>query len=104
MTTKYHKQFGQVEIISQDSNVTVIRVVETSEEKRLLTKFANMLIQDEPFVKVTKKKVVQAKPVFTEQDDINVAIYQEKERKKLMREMSMTFEQKRESNKYNALR
>lgn len=100
MTTKYHKTFGQVEIVKEDANSTTIVVIATGEEKKLLKKFADILISDEPFVKATKKKVVKEAPAYTEQDEINIAIYQDKEWRKTMREVSLTPAQRAENARY----
>lgn len=66
MTTKYHKTFGQIEITREDSQSVTIVITKTGEEKKLLRKFADMLISDNPFVKVKKEKAVRKE--LTEED------------------------------------
>jgi len=41
MTTKFHKTFGQVEVISQDDTFTII-LTATGEEKKLMTQFTKL--------------------------------------------------------------
>lgn len=62
----YHKTFGEIEILLKDNTATTIVILSTGEEKRLLNKFADALISNEPFVKV--KKVVTEKRQLTEED------------------------------------
>lgn len=55
-TTKFHKTFGQVEVLSSDSTFTTIVIAETGEEKRLATKYA--FLTDAPVTKVKKVKSI----------------------------------------------
>jgi hypothetical protein len=72
MTTKFHKTFGQVEVISQDLNTTTILVLKTNEVKKLINQFANL--SDSPFVELKVKKVSQAKIKLTKEEEERVAI------------------------------
>ena len=62
----YHKTFGEIEVLIKDNTTTTIVVLATGEEKKLLNKFADMLISDKPFTKA--KKVVDEKKELTEED------------------------------------
>ena len=46
---KYHKTFGQVEIIETNEKTTTLRVLATDEIKKLSTQFANKYISETPF-------------------------------------------------------
>lgn len=74
MKTAYHKQFGQIEITSIDATTTTITIASTGEVKKLLNKFANLLIQDEPFTKAAKKpstkEVLASRELTQEEKDI----------------------------------
>jgi DTW domain-containing protein YfiP len=72
MTTKFHKTFGQVEVINQDLNTTTILVLKTNEVKKLINQFANL--SDSPFVELKVKKVSQAKIKLTKEEEERVAI------------------------------
>lgn len=62
----YHKTFGEIEVLIKDNTATTIVVLSTGEEKRLLNKFADLLISEKPFAKA--KKVVVEKKELTEED------------------------------------
>lgn len=96
----YHKTFGEIEILSKDQVSTTIVVLSSGEEKKLLNKFANALISESPFVKAKKAKSVAQAPVYTEQDNINFAIYKDREWKKTVREALMTPQQRLENARY----
>ena len=70
-TTKFHKQFGQVEVISSDANFTTIVVTATGEEKKLANKYVTL--SDVPFVKEKKVREKAVKYVPTEEDKKNAA-------------------------------
>jgi DTW domain-containing protein YfiP len=72
MTTKFHKTFGQVEVLNQDLNTTTILVLKTNEVKKLINQFANL--SDSPFVELKVKKVSQAKIKLTKEEEERVAI------------------------------
>ena len=63
---KFSKAFGEVEVISEDKNVTVIVIVATGEQKRLATPYANL--SNEPFVKVVTKKVITVQRELTKEE------------------------------------
>lgn len=71
-TTKFHKTFGQIEIISSDAQTTTIIISATGEQKKLFNQFANSLIQDTPFVKVVAKKAKATKVVLTQEEELNL--------------------------------
>lgn len=98
-SVKFHKQFGEVEIISSDATVTTIVIISTGEQKKLMTNFANLLIQDEPFKKAAKK-VNQPVVELTQEDRDIVSQSVEREMKKLFMEAGMTAEQRAENAKY----
>jgi hypothetical protein len=62
--TKFHKQFGQVEVTNSDSTTTTIVILATGEEKKLLTKYANLT--DDKIESV--KKVKDAKKDLTAEE------------------------------------
>ncbi len=57
MTTKYHKTFGQVEVISSNDKFTTIVIVSTGEQKTLANQYVTLT--DAPATKVKKVKEVQ---------------------------------------------
>lgn len=66
MAIKFHKTFGQIEVINENDSIIEIVIVSTGETKKLSTQFAKHLIQDEPFVKV-KKAVAKQRQLTKEE-------------------------------------
>jgi hypothetical protein len=94
----YHKTFGEIEILLKDNTTTTIVVLATGEEKKLLNKFADMLISYKPFIKA--KKVVSIKKELTQADKDIVAQSVANEMKKMYVESGQTAEQRQANAKY----
>ena len=65
-TIKFHKSFGQVEIVNKDANTTTIVIVATGETKKLFNKYANL--SDSPF-EVVKTKKSKAQPIVLTKEE-----------------------------------
>ena len=96
--TKFHKTFGQVEVLSETSSILEIKIVSTGEIKKLASKFLVGLLSDVPFVKEAAKKSVSAKSiVLTEEEKNHMSSIQGK-----LRWMDKKLEENRKAGKYGA--
>jgi hypothetical protein len=76
---KYHKVFGEVEVLNSDTNFTTILIVSTGEQKKLASQYANL--QDSPFEKVSVKKVKHKQRELTQEEKDRSNAMVEKEMK-----------------------
>ena len=65
-TTKFHKTFGQVEVINTDAQFTTITIVATGEQKKLLNQYANL--QDVAFEAPKAKKTTKVRELTKEEE------------------------------------
>lgn len=65
-TTKFHKTFGQVEIVSSDAQFTTIIIVATGEQKKLVNQYANL--QDVAFETPKVKKSTKVRELTKEEE------------------------------------
>lgn len=70
-TTKFHKTFGQVEVINTDAQTTTIVITATGEQKKLLNQFANLqdVAFESPKTKKTTKSIVRD---LTKEEELNL--------------------------------
>lgn len=54
-TTKFHKVFGQVEVLEVTATITTICIVKTGEVKKMVNAYT--VLSDEPFIKPIVKRV-----------------------------------------------
>jgi hypothetical protein len=95
---KYHKTFGQVEVLNIDATFTTIVITETGEHKKLVNKFANL--SDALFVEV---KTIKTKKTTRELTKEEIVRAEESAKKQIKEEVyvgSLGFEA-REAYKLN---
>lgn len=93
---KFHKTFGQIEILSEVGAILEIKIVSTGEVKKLASKFLVGLISDVPFVKEKAKKSISAKTILlTEEEKRHMGFIQGK-----LRWMDKKMEENRKDGKH----
>jgi len=74
--TKFHKQFGEVKVLSSDANTTTIVIVATGEEKKMLNKFTNLT--DAPIEVFKSVKAKSVKREITKEEENHLSSIESK--------------------------